>query len=454
MLISLRQHGASADGRTLDTGSIQSAIDLLSASGGGKLVFDAGCTFLSGSIVLRAGVELHLEAGARLIASSNYDDYSPDHLIPKLTEGLINETVLPTRAFISGYKADGASITGPGVICGNADGFIAQRGQYIHQMRGPVGGRSQYLERPFTVFLIDSQGIELRDFTLTDPAFWAIRLTGCHDSQIQSISILTDLLVPNADGIDIDRCQRVVISDCELVTADDCISLKSCSGTEIYGDVADIEISRCNMVSTSGAITLGTESVGAIRDIVVEDCSVSRTHRGFAVRAREGGLISNVVFRNSAVSTRTFSSDWWGHGEALHVTAFRWSEPENLGDGNPERCLFGRVKDVRFENIEVTTEAGTLVWGQQPGLIDGISFQGISQLMRKESKWEPRIDLRPNDVLPMVSRPHNAFELVNAGSVRFSNVKVSFSGNRSDYGLVINNEASELSGSIVEEPGD
>ena len=60
MLISLRQHGASADGRTLDTGSIQSAIDLLSASGGGKLVFDAGCTFLSGSIVLRAGVELHL----------------------------------------------------------------------------------------------------------------------------------------------------------------------------------------------------------------------------------------------------------------------------------------------------------------------------------------------------------------------------------------------------------
>ena len=172
------------------------------------------------------------------------------------------------------------------MICGNADGFIAQRGQYIHQMRGPVGGRSQYLERQFTVFLIDSQGIELRDFTLTDPAFWAIRLTGCHDSQIQSISILTDLLVPNADGIDIDRCQRVVISDCELVTADDCISLKSCSGTEIYGDVADIEISRCNMVSTSGAITLGTESVGAIRDIVVEDCSVSRTHRGFAVRAR------------------------------------------------------------------------------------------------------------------------------------------------------------------------
>ena len=73
--------------------------------------------------------------------------------------------------------------------------------------------------------------------------------------------------------------------------------------------------------------------------------------------------------------------------------------------------------------------------------------------MRKESKWEPRIDLRPNDVLPMVSRPHNAFELVNAGSVKFSNVKVSFSGNRSDYGLVINNEASELSGSIVEEPG-
>lgn len=450
MKLSLKELGARGDGQTLDTEFIQQGINQLAKAGGGTLHFDAGYTFLSGSILLKSGVELHLEKGSKLLASSDYADYSTEHSIPSITGGVVDETVLPQRAFISGYQAHGSSITGHGEICGNSDEFIAERGQYIHKMRGPVDGRSQYLERPFTIFLIDSQRVSLNEFTLTDPAFWAIRLTGCHDSSIQRIRILTDLMVPNADGIDIDCCQRVVIEDCELVTADDCISLKSCSGTVFYGDVADIKISGCQMVSTSGAITLGTESVGSIRDILVENCTVTRSHRGFAVRAREGGLISNVVFRNSSVETRAFSPDWWGHGEALHVTAFRWSEPDQLGDGNPERCLFGRVQGILFENINVVTEAGTLVWGQQPGLIQGVSFKNISQIMHKGSKWQPRIDLRPNDVQQLVTGPANAFEIVNADEVSFTNVEVDFQTDNSFFGEIFHIENSHIIGEITE----
>lgn len=430
----ITQFGAVGDGLTLSTESIQRAIDSAYRDGGGRVIVPAGMKFLAGSLVLRENVELHLEIGSVLQASSNYEDY-PANLISDLTSGAVDEYVLPQRAFIASFQADNLKITGPGEINGNAGGFIETRGEYIHQMRAPVNGKSQYLERPFTIFLIESKNVELLDFTLRDPAFWALRTTGCNDLLIDNIKILTDLMVPNADGIDIDRCQRVVIQNSELVTADDCISLKSCAGTSQYGDVSDVEIRNCAMTSTSGAITLGTESVGDIKRVLVTDCKVTRSHRGFAVRAREGGLITDVVFKDSKVETRTFSPSWWGHGEALHVTAFAWNEPHNLQDGNPERLLKGSVRNVRFENLDVDSEAGVLIWAQHAGLIENISYKNVSVKIGKKSKWPARIDLRPNDVQPTLERPHNAFEVVNCENISIKDCVVVWDENsRADYG--------------------
>jgi polygalacturonase len=433
--LSVLDHGAKGDGTTNDAQAIQKAIDTVAAAGGGIVRFPAGYTFFSGSLELKEKIELHLEKDSVLLASSNYEDYTDNHNIRNLTNGSVDEYVLPQRSFISGFKANGSSITGLGVIHGNADGFIETRGEYIHSMRAPLNGKSQYLERPFTIFLIESENVSLRDFTVHDPAFWAIRLTGCNDLEILGIKILTDLMVPNADGIDIDRCQRVRIADCELITADDCISLKSCAGTAQYGDVADVLIENCYMVSTSGAITLGTESVGDIRNVLVRNYVVERSHRGFAVRAREGGAIKDVVFENSKLQTRTFSDMWWGHGEALHVTAFAWNKKELIGDGNPERGLEGTVSNITFRNLEVESEAGILNWAAHPELVKGVLYEDIDFKIGSSSKWPHRIDLRPNDILPVVNRPHNAFEAVNVSDVRIKNLKITWdSASRANYG--------------------
>lgn len=440
MDISIDQRGAIADGLTLNSSVIQGAIDEISAAGGGRLTIPEG-VFLSGSLQIKAGVELHLAEGAVLLASSRYEDYSEAHSIPVITEGAVDEFVLPQRAFISGFKAHQAAITGTGTIDGNADNFIEERGRYIHSMRGPVGGKSQYLERPFTVFIIESDNLALADFTLKDPAFWAIRITGCDHSTIERVKILTDLMVPNADGIDIDRCSHVLIKDCTLITADDCISLKSCAGTAQYGDVSFVTIENCYMKTTSGAITLGTESVGDIRNILVDNCTVEDSHRGFAVRAREGGTISDCVFKNSTVKTRAFSPMWWGHGEALHVTAFSWNDPGHVGDGNPERALEGYVRNIRFENLDVDTEAGILNWAARPELIEGVQYINIRARVGSRSKWDHRIDLRPNDIQNFVERPHCAIEVVNSTNVTFAGCEVTWDkGSREKYGQLIHTE--------------
>jgi len=438
MNFSILDFGASGDGLSLDTEALQAAIDEAASRGGGRVVIPAGRTYLTGSFEVKPNVELHLELGATLLASANYDDYTQNHNIAELTGGLVDEFVLPQRSLMVGYRAHGFKITGKGILDGNADGFIETRGEYIHQMRSPVDGKSQYLERPFTIFLIDSQNISLTEFTLKDPAFWAIRTTGCHDLVIDGIQILTDLMVPNADGIDIDRCQRVRISNCYLKTADDCISLKSCSGTASFGDVSDVLIENCELITTSGAITLGTESVGDIKNVLVRNCEVKRSHRGFAVRAREGGVIHDVVFEDSTLETRAFSPMWWGHGEALHVTAFAWNTAEHLHDGNPERLLPGKVRNITFRNLQVDSEAGILNWAASADLADGIRYENIQLSIGARSKWPPRIDLRPNDIQPMVERAHNAFEAVRVSNLSVENLSIAWdSDSRKDYGLAI-----------------
>ena len=423
---------------------IQQAIDQVAAAGGGQVIIPAGGVFISGSIALKKNVELYVETGAELRASSDYNDYLPEHNIKTLTNGAVDEFVLPQRAFISAFQAHNVRITGGGTIHGNADGFIQERGRYIHKMRGPIGGRDQYLERPFTIFLIESINVTISEITIKDPAFWALRTTGCNQLLISGIKIETDLMVPNADGVDIDRCQDVQIVDCNFVTADDCISLKSCSQTAQYGDVANVVISNCIMTSTSGAITLGTESVGDIKNVLVNNCIVKDSHRGFAVRAREGGTISQVRFSNSFVHTRTFSDMWWGHGEALHVTAFSWDDPAKGTDGNIERTYEGFVKDITFENITCQSEAGILNYAAHPELIDGVTYRNVQVTMKKESKWDSRIDLRPNGIEQVLDRKHNAFEVINTKNVSIINCSIAWDSlTRDHYLSAINVENSE-----------
>src|SRR5690348_13441933 len=96
-------YGAKADGRSNDAASIQKAIDACHRAGGGTVYIPAG-NFLTGTIVLKSNVTLHLSPGATLWGSRRIEDYEPVHLI---------------------YAQDAENITieGAGTINGNGDAF-------------------------------------------------------------------------------------------------------------------------------------------------------------------------------------------------------------------------------------------------------------------------------------------------------------------------------------------
>lgn len=409
--------GATADGRTRATAAIQQAIDMAGAAGGGRVVVPAG-TYLCGSIQLRSDVELHLDAGARLLASGDYDDYAPAHRSDEISFGRVVEDELPRRAFITAFEAHRCAITGPGTIDGNGRAFVESDTGTIYVMRGPRA----YLERPFTVFLIGCEGVRLDGFRLLDSAFWAIRLSGCHGALVHGLTLHTDLKTPNADGIDIDCCRDVRISACDISSGDDCISLKTCLATRHYGPVENVVISNCTFVSTSGAITLGTESMEPIRDVVVTGCTVRRSHRGFAVRPRQPAVIENVIFSDCVVETRLFDAKWWGHGEPLHVTAGAWTKA--VGPGS--------VRNIVFRNILCRSEAGVVVWGEKPGLIEGVRFEDVRVELGKTSRWPHRVDLRPNEGNRMEVWPVSAFDVRHAADVQIRNCSVAWSETAGD----------------------
>jgi hypothetical protein len=93
------------------------------------------------------------------------------------------------------------------------------------------------------------------------------------------------------------------------------------------------------------------------------------------------------------------------------------------------------VRDITFENITCHTEAGILNYAAHPELIKGVTYRNVEVHMQKESKWDPRIDLRPNGIESVLFRKHNAFEIFNATSIKLEGCTVVWdSASRLQYG--------------------
>src|SRR5688500_13495750 len=108
--------GIHSDGVTLNTRSIQFAIDYIQQRGGGRLVFDVG-RFLTGTIHLKSNTTLHLLEGAVLLGVLNPLDY--DRKI--------------YTALILAHDQKNIAITGKGVIDGQGRQVVRNVVSLVHK---------------------------------------------------------------------------------------------------------------------------------------------------------------------------------------------------------------------------------------------------------------------------------------------------------------------------------
>ncbi len=405
-------YGAVGDGKSNDAEAIQAAIDDCSANGGGRVVLTSGHTYYSNSVQIKKNVELHLQKGSVLKATSDINGYiRPCKMINDPKTALVGNPVTgkPSFVFVYGYEADNCSITGEGTIDGNCYAFVKRKDRYY------VTG--DFYPRPTTIYIEKSNNISFRDITVTNAPFWTLHPAGCDDVLISHIRILNPLDVANSDGIDPDHCSNVRINGCHIVCADDCICLKTSKGNAEYGPCENIIISDCTLTSTSAAIKIGTEGVGDFRNVNVSNCIITKSNRGLSIQIRDGGNVENVTFKDCTVETRRFCSDWWGTAEPITITCFR----------RDENTVPGHIKNIRYFNITTKGENGVLIYSSPENPVENVVFENCNIRLEKTSKWDCGLyDLRPCIDHGIEESDNSAFFIRNAKNVRIEKTSTSF----------------------------
>src|SRR6185436_17465416 len=204
--------GIYSDGITLNTRSIQFAIDYINQQGGGRLVFDVG-RFLTGSVHLKSNVTLHLLEGAVLLGSLNPFDYE--------RKGF--------TALILGHDQVNIGITGKGVIDGQGREVAKNVAALVH--KGLIkdlfrNDRPEVEIRPMLIYFRDCKNISISRITLRNAAAWVQTYDQCKNLRIDSITVDSRAFWNN-DGIDIVDCDSVSITNAYIDAADDGVCLKS-----------------------------------------------------------------------------------------------------------------------------------------------------------------------------------------------------------------------------------
>lgn len=391
MIYDITQYGAIPDGKTVCTKSIQKAIDDC-AKTGGKIVIPTGY-FVSGSLQLRSNIELHLEQGARLICSTNSTDQI-DFL--KNMQDDNKDTGWEGGCFLFAIHEKNIVISGDGVIDGQGHFYY-----YDDYSDGGLGECPLAVKepRPRMTYLEDIQDLTIRNVTFEDAAFWTLHFAGCKDVLVEHIRIKNNVRCPNNDGIDPDCCQNVLIHNCDIQSADDCIVIKSTAPmARKYGGSSNIVISSCILHSHCTALKMGTESWGDIHHIIISDCILRDCNRGFGIYSRDGGMISDILLHHLTGNTRAYSDctsggpgirTWWGKGNPLFLSATKRAKVTRTP---------GPIKRISMDHIYLNCEGSAVIAGEPYSQISEISIKESKFNYQRQSNHIPScIDERPSE---------------------------------------------------------
>ncbi|MEZ4688259.1 MAG: glycosyl hydrolase family 28 protein [Bacteroidia bacterium] len=335
--------GAVGDGKTLNTTFIQAAVDEAHQNGGGRVIIPAG-SFVSGSIVLKSGVELYLHKKASLLGSLNPADYFK-----------LNRWV----SLILADSAERIGIGGNGIIDGRGHrlalridslfyaGKIDSADYTFPEMRPRVYLRPQIIE------FVKCRHVSVSGVTIRHCASWVQSYAMCEDVVIDHIRVDSDTYWNN-DGVDIIDCKKVRITNSFFNTSDDGICLKSYPDEyhHVSGIIPicdSIYIANCTVRSSASAVKFGTASYGGFRNVTIENIKVYDTYRSaIALECYQGGTLEKVLIQNIEAKNT---------GNAIFIRAGKKTNRLNTRPGTISDVIIRNVKaEIAFERPDLEYE--------------------------------------------------------------------------------------------------
>jgi polygalacturonase len=297
----VRGFGARGDGKTVDTPAINRAIEAAAADGGGTVRFPAG-TYLCYSIHLKSKVDLYLDQGATILAAETGEQGSYDPAEPNPWDKYQDFGHSHWHnALMWGEGISNVSIQGPGLMWGK--GLTRGRGE----TGAGVGDK--------TISLKNCHNITIRDISVLHGGHFAILATGVDNLTIDNVMLDT-----NRDGVDIDCCHNVRVSNCTVNSPwDDGICPKSSYGLGYARATENLTITNCFVtggyeegtvldgtwkefqpgvrVPRTGRIKCGTESNGGFKNITISNCVFEKC-QGLAIETVDGALAEDISITN------------------------------------------------------------------------------------------------------------------------------------------------------------
>jgi polygalacturonase len=332
-VFNVRQFGAAGDGKTVDTPAVNSTIEAAAAAGGGTVLFPAG-TYLCFSIRLRSDVHLYLDQGATILAaesprpgeSTGYNGGTYDAAEPNTAWDAYQDYGHNHwhNSLIWGEDIHDFSITGSGLIYGKGLSFGAGPGRPPGaELRGfgperPAGAPAPNARGNKSIALKNCRNVLLRDFSVLKGGHFALLLTGVDNLTIDNLIIDTD-----RDGMDIDCCQNVRVSNCTVNSPwDDGICPKSSFALGYARATRNVTIANCFVTGCyqlgtvldgtwkkfpagahaygTGRIKCGTESNGGFINITITGC-VFEGCQGYALETVDGALLEDIAITNTTM---------------------------------------------------------------------------------------------------------------------------------------------------------
>ncbi len=363
------------------------------AMNGNRLIIEKGL-YKCGTIFLYEHSSIYLEKGAQLKLSEDEKDFysvcSGNTIMTRKTYQDCTYNGKPEKYFIYAKDVDDILLDGDGTIDGSEEIFAG--------VSNPYHIEGKYYPRTPLLYFENCKNIILRNVHLQRSAFWTVHLVGCDGILIDGIIIRNNPIFTNSDGIDPDHSKNIVIRNCDIACADDCIVLKSTSYATFYGPTENVEVYDCRLKSTCAAIKLGTESYSDFKNIHFHDIDIYDTNRGISLMIRDGGNVHSVRFENIKINSHQVSPIyWWGRGEPISITNVK----------RDEKSILGSIDEISFKNIDCDCENGITIVGEN---MKEISFDNVQLHLHEKTTWEKKgLDLRPSQYNVIESTFHDLY---------------------------------------------
>lgn len=330
---SITEFGAQAGGVFKNTEAFKKAISEVNSKGGGRVVIPRGI-WLTGPIELKSNINLHLEDGALLLFSRDFDDYS---LIETSFEGL---NTIRNISPIYANNTENIAITGKGTIDGNGDawrpvkkgkmtgnqwktlvnsggvlsddekmwfpsensklGYELSTDQNVPDLEGIEAHQKvkDYL-RPVMVSLVNSKRILLDGPTFQNSPAWNIHPLMSEDIIIRNINVRNPWYSQNGDGLDLESCKNVLVYNNTFDVGDDAICFKSGKNKDgrDRGIPTENVVVKNNIVYHGhGGVVVGSEMSGGVKNVHISNCTFMGTDVGLRFKSTRGrgGVVENI----------------------------------------------------------------------------------------------------------------------------------------------------------------